>query len=240
MPVPQHQMKRGAAPLNEGERDFAPGIRRLCDDLELPTRTEQIAQLTGYLGLLQRWNAVYNLTAIRDPAAMLTQHLGDCLALVGPLQRFRAGRDAAAARLLDVGSGAGLPGIVVAIMVPELPVVCVDTVAKKASFIRQAAGELGLSARLQARHARVESLAREGFSLITARAFSSLEDLVSLTRPLLTPGGAWVAMKGRVPHDEIAALPAGAEVFHVEQLTVPGLDAERCLVWMRHQERRAP
>ena len=199
--------------------------------LGLDPGTEQVATLLKYLDLLQRWNATYNLTAVRERQAMLTQHLADCLAVVGPLHRLGAqGRPPA--RVLDVGSGGGLPGIVLAIMLPGLDVTCVDTVGKKAAFIRQVAGALALP-QLHAAHARVEALEAPPFDLITARAFSSLADLVSLTRSHLARGGVWMAMKGKPPLDEMAALPPDVAVFHVEPLVVPGLAAERCLVWMR-------
>ncbi|HJV95959.1 MAG TPA: 16S rRNA (guanine(527)-N(7))-methyltransferase RsmG [Albitalea sp.] len=185
-------------------------------------------RLLRYLDLLHRWNATYNLTAVRDPQEMLAQHLFDCLAVITPLRR-ELGRHA---RVLDVGSGGGLPGAVIALVCAELDVVCVDTVGKKAAFIRQAAAELKLP-NLRAEHARVEDLATPPFDLITSRAFSSLADFVRLTQQHLAPGAVWMAMKGKRPDAEIATLPAGVEVFHVEPLTVPGLGAERCLVWMR-------
>ncbi len=189
-------------------------------------------RLEAFLGLLAKWNAAYNLTAVRDPAQMRTQHLADCLAVVAPLRRhLGAGR---VARLLDVGSGGGLPGVVLAIADPAWDVTCVDTVGKKAAFVRQVAGELGLP-NLHAVHARVETLAAPPFDVVTSRAFASLADFVAWTRALLAPGGAWMAMKGKRPDDEIAALPADIEVVGVEPLHVPGLDAERCLVWMRPQ-----
>jgi 16S rRNA (guanine527-N7)-methyltransferase len=128
-----------------------------------------------------------------------------------------------------------LPGVVLAICRPDWSVTCVDTVAKKATFLRQVAAELRLP-NLTAEHARVEQLAGRSprcFHLITARAFAALPALVQLTRPLLADDGVWMAMKGQVPDDEIRALPSDAEVFHVEQLAVPGLDARRCLVWVR-------
>jgi 16S rRNA (guanine527-N7)-methyltransferase len=135
--------------------------------------------------------------------------------------------------MLDVGSGAGLPGVVLSIVEPRWDVTCVDAVAKKASFIRQVAAELGLP-NLRAQHARVEDLpAPSGFDIVTSRAFASLADFVSLTGPLLSPAGCWMAMKGKVPEDEMAGLPDWVEVFHVEQLEVPSLEAQRCLVWMR-------
>ncbi len=189
-------------------------------------------RLERYLSLLAKWNAAYNLTAVRDPAQMRSLHLADCLAVVEPLRRqFGAGKPA---RLLDVGSGGGLPGVVLAIAEPAWDVTCIDAVGKKAAFIRQVAGDLRLH-NLHAVHSRVESLRAPPFDLITARAFASLVDLVRLTRRLLAPGGVWVAMKGKRPDDELAALPAEVTVLHVEPLAVDGLEAERCLVWMKCQ-----
>ena len=117
---------------------------------------------------------------------------------------------------------------------PAWDVTCVDAVGKKAAFVRQVAGELALP-NLHAVHARVESLGAQSFDLITARAFASLSDFTRLTRPLLAPDGVWMAMKGLRPEAEIAALAPDVDLFHVEPLAVPGLDAERCLVWMRLQ-----
>ncbi len=199
-----------------------------ASELSLMLDTRSAERLLRYLDLLQRWNATYNLTAIRDPRDMLTQHLFDCLAVIVPLRRVLAAKG----RVLDVGSGGGLPGVVIAALCPQLDVQCVDTVGKKAAFIRQAAVELGLS-NLHAEHARVEHLDAPPFDLITSRAFSSLADFVRLTQRHLAPGAVWMAMKGKHPDAEIAALPANIDVFHVEQLAVPGLAAERCLVWMK-------
>lgn len=197
--------------------------------LGLVAAPQQEQQLLQYLDLLQRWNATYNLTAVRDRQGMLTQHLADCLAVVEPLKRVLP-----KGRVLDVGSGGGLPGVVLAIMCPTWDVTCVDTVGKKAAFVRQVAGALGLG-NLQSAHARVEALALPVFDLITSRAFASLADFTSLTRPLLATGGVWMAMKGKSPDAEVAQLLSGVSVFHVEHLRVPTLDAERCLVWMRPQ-----
>lgn len=193
----------------------------------------QIARLVAYLQLIERWTAVYNLTAVRDRPGIVRQHLLDSLAVVPALRRH-AETLAGAPNLLDVGSGAGLPGLVLAIAEPAWSVTCVDTVAKKAGFIRQAIGELGL-ARAAARHARVEQLPAGQWNVIVSRAFASLQDFVSLSDRALAPGGTWLAMKGRDPDDEIAALPPAVEVFHVERLQVPGLDAARCLVWLRRR-----
>ena len=198
--------------------------------LGLPLDEAMAAQLLAYLDLLQRWNATYNLTAIRDPAQMLSQHVTDCLAVIPPLRRHLGGN--ASCRLLDVGSGGGLPGVVIAILCPSVDVTCVDTVGKKAAFIQQVAGSLRLR-NLHSQHARVERLEAPPFDVITSRAFASLADFVALTRHHLADDGVWLAMKGKDPSDERAGLPADVEAFHVEQLRIPGLDAERCLVWMR-------
>lgn len=198
--------------------------------LGLETSATQHGQLAAFAGLLQRWGATYNLTAIRDPQQLLTHHLGDCLAVVRPLQRHLATRPGTAT-LLDVGSGGGLPGVVLAIACPTLAVCCVDAVGKKAAFVRQVAAELGL-ANLRAEHTRVEAM-HDRFDVVTSRAFATLADFAVLTRARLADGGVWMAMKGRPPADEIAAVAADVDVFHVEPLVVPGLDAERCLVWMR-------
>lgn len=192
-------------------------------------------RLEAYLRLLTKWNTAYNLTAIRDPAQMRIQHLADCLAVVAPLRRWLGGSDGRApkpARILDVGSGSGLPGVVLAIAEPTWDVSCVDAVGKKAAFVRQCAGELALP-NLHVEHARVEALKAQPFGVIVSRAFASLPAFVQRTRPLLAPGGCWLAMKGKPPDAEIAALPVDIETFHVEPLVVPGLGAERCLVWMR-------
>ncbi len=206
-------------------------ISTISAALGLAPSTEQAAALLEYLALLQRWNATYNLTAVRERDAMLTQHLADCLAVVHPIQR-RLPQDRELGRVLDVGSGGGLPGVVLAVMLPALDVTCVDTVGKKAAFVRQVAGHLGLS-NLHAQHARVEALRLPAFDIITSRAFASLADFTALTAALLAPGGVWMAMKGKQPDAEMAALPRTVTMFHVEPLSVPGLGAERCLVWMR-------
>ena len=189
---------------------------------------EQRGQLLDYLALLGKWNKVYNLTAVRDPAEMLTHHLLDSLSIIAPLRRHTRGQPA---RLLDVGSGGGLPGVVIAICCPEVQVSCVDAVAKKAAFVQQVAVALRLP-NLRGVHARVEAV-RDKFDVITSRAFASLADFTQWSAPALAEGAVWLAMKGKRPDDEIAALPPGVEVFHVEQLQVPGLGAERCLLSLR-------
>lgn len=210
-----------------------PGLRQGLAVLSLALDDAQVLRLLNYLDLIQKWTKVYNLTAVRDPAEMLTHHLLDSLAAIAPLrgQLQAQGKAGAPVRLLDVGSGAGLPGIVIAICCPEVTVHCVDTVGKKAAFIQQVAVSLKLP-NLRGIHARVESLT-EPYGVVSSRAFASLVDFTNWSVGALAGQGVWMALKGKHPSEEIAALPASVEVFHVEQLTVPGLGAERCIVWMR-------
>ena len=201
-------------------------LRAGMAQLQLELSDAQIGQLLAYLKLIAKWTKVYNLTAVRNPAEMMTHHLLDSLAAIAPLQKQMV-----QGKLLDVGSGAGLPGVVIAICYPAINVTCVDTVAKKATFIKQVALELKL-ANLAGLHARVESIAQP-FDVVCSRAFASLNDFTRWSAGALATGGVWMAMKGKHPADELAALPVTVDVFHVEQLQVPGLDAERCVVWMR-------
>ena len=195
--------------------------------LGLEPTDRQCDQLLAYGALILKWNKVYNLTAVRDPVGVLTHHLFDSLSVIEPLRRERPGR----AKLLDVGAGAGLPGVVIAIMRDDIDVSCLDAVAKKVAFVQQVSAELGLP-NLRGVHARVESLSGS-YDVISSRAFASLADFYTGSAQLLASDGVWMAMKGKTPTDEMAALPAGVEVFHVEQLHVPSLDAERCIVWAR-------
>lgn len=211
------------------EAELRAGLKALPLDLG----DVQVGQLLDYLDLIAKWTQVYNLTAVRDPAEMLTHHLLDSLTVIGPLRRHLPEAGLSRASLLDVGSGAGLPGVVIAICCPEVAVSCVDTVAKKAAFIKQAALALRLP-NLTGLHARVETI-HQPFDVICSRAFASLHDFTQWSAGALAPAGVWMAMKGKHPADEIAALSASTEVFHVEQLQVPGLDAERCIVWMRQK-----
>lgn len=203
--------------------------------LGLSLSAHQVAQLLTYQDLIGKWNKVYNLTAVRSPDEMLRHHLLDSLAVLPALERhlssagFTAGK---VARLLDVGSGAGLPGVVLAVCCPHLQVTCVDTVGKKTAFIQQAASTLQLT-NLKAVNARVETLKGADFDVVCSRAFASLVDFTSWSHAALSPTGVWLAMKGKHPADEVVALPPNISLFHVEQLNVPGLDAERCLLWLR-------
>jgi len=224
-----------------------PALRHGLDGLDLPLSDDQQDKLLAYMDLIAKWTKVYNLTAVRDAHEMLSHHLLDSLAVIAPLRRELArlvlptspeqGATSAADevlpsyRLLDVGAGAGLPGIVIAIACPDISVTCVDTVAKKAAFIQQVAATLKLS-NLKGLHARVESLTQP-YDVVCSRAFASLLDFTTWSRSALAPHGVWMAMKGKHPDQELAVLPERVHVFHVEQLQVPSLDAERCIVWMR-------
>ena len=199
--------------------------------LRLRLSDAQVQALLDYQTLIGKWNKVYNLTAVRDPAEMLTHHLLDSLAAVAPLQKHLQGRGLSAASLLDVGAGAGLPGVVLAICCPSLAVTCVDTVGKKAAFIKHVALALGLP-NLTGLHARVETITQP-FDVICSRAFASLADFAGWSQAALAPGGVWMALKGKHPADELAMLPPNVAMFHVEPLAVPGLAAERCIIWLQ-------
>ena len=211
-------------------QDLSQGIEVL--GLNVPKAQQR--QLLSYMALIQKWNKVYNLTALRQAQEILTHHLLDSLSAILPLLGHIAktkGTANAEIELLDVGSGGGLPGVVIAICCPNVSVTCVDTVAKKAAFVKQVAASLKLP-NLRGVHARVESLAGP-FDVICSRAFASLPDFVNWSALALSEKGVWMAMKGKLPEAEMAALPSFAEVFHVEQLLVPGLEADRCMVWMK-------
>ncbi len=214
--------------------DLRPALAAGVEELGLKLASEQVDQLLAYLGLVHKWNKVYNLTALREPAQMLTHHLLDSLSVVPPLLRQTEARPI---RLLDAGSGGGLPGVVIAITCPQVSVTCVDTVAKKAAFVQQVAATLALR-NLKGLHARVESIVageggEPGFDVVCSRAFASLGDFTQWSEAALKPDGVWMAMKGKHPEEELAVLGGDVDVFHVEQLAVPGLDAERCVLWMR-------
>ena len=212
-----------------------PALQEGLDDLGLVLSVDQQTQLLAYMGLIAKWTKVYNLTAVRDANEMLTHHLLDSLAVIAPLRRelvkLVLPEGQTQLSLLDVGAGAGLPGIVIAITCPEVSVTCVDTVAKKAAFIQQVAATLKLT-NLKGLHARVESLTRP-YDVVCSRAFASLVDFTTWSKSALASHGVWMAMKGKHPDQELAVLPESVKVFHVEQLQVPGLDAERCIIWMR-------
>ena len=193
--------------------------------LEL-TQAQQQA-LLDYIALLGKWNKVYNLTAVREPEQMLSHHVLDCLAVLPPLKQvFPEALD-----LIDVGAGGGLPSVIFAIVCPHWQITAVDTVAKKAAFIQTTAHSLRL-VNLRAVHSRVEALTG-GFDVVTCRAYASLRDFCDSSRHLLKPNGVWMAMKAKLSAEELTDLPATVRVDKVESMAVPGLDADRCLVWMR-------
>ncbi len=203
-------------------KQLSAGIAEL--GLEINPAVQQ--KLLGYLELMAKWNRVYNLTALRNPAEWVTNHLLDSLAVMphirGPL-------------VVDVGSGAGLPGLVLAMARPDWQIVSVEAVDKKAAFQRQVAAELALT-NMRVEGRRVEEVTLDsGADTVVSRAFSSLADFVNLTRHLLKPGGEWAAMKGRLPLDELNALPEGIGVSGIVELKVPGLNAERCVVLMNQK-----
>lgn len=195
--------------------------------IELPSAA--VERLLDYVDLLARWNATYNLSAVRDPAEMVTRHLLDSLALM-PLVRGET--------VADLGSGAGLPGIPLAIAMPHLKVTLIDSNGKKTRFLRAAVRELALT-NVSVIEKRVEDIGGQ-FDCVTARAFASLADMLGWGASLLAPDGVWLAMKGRYPDDELAALPPGLVVDAVLPLRVPGLDAARHAVIIRHARSAAP
>ena len=214
--------------------DLRQQLEQGAAQLGLHLTVEQFDKLMAFLDLLQKWNKVYNLTSVRDPQEMVSLHMLDSLAAVPALQRHVASLGKAAGertRQLDVGSGGGLPGVVFAICCPEVDIDCVDTVAKKAAFLQQAAVSLKLP-NLKGIHARVETL-KGPYEVVSCRAFASLIDFTTWSRRAIADNGIWFAMKGKHPQDEIDALGKGVQVFHVEPLQVPGLDAERCIVWAK-------
>ena len=192
--------------------------------LDLGLSEEQIAILRLYLQLLQRWNKVYNLTAVRSPEQMLPLHLWDSLSVA---------RHVSGMNCLDVGSGAGLPGIPLAVIYPQRQFTLLDTNGKKARFIQQAVSELGLTNVVVVQQ-RVEQWQPDvKFAAVISRAFASLADFVTVSAAHLQDQGVLYAMKGRYPDQEMAELPTGWELVRSHQLDVPGLDAERHLLELK-------
>jgi len=190
----------------------------------LAVAPERQSLLLEYLALLEKWNAAFNLTALRDRSKMVSHHLLDSLTLLPYLD--------GAATLIDVGSGGGMPGIPAAVCRPDLAVTLCDANTKKTAFLQQAAIELGLD-NVSVAAGRVEKLAGKQADIVSSRAFAELADFVSLPRSLPAAGGRWAAMKGVYPHAEITRLPQWARVVSVDKLTVPGLDAERHMVLLQ-------
>jgi len=193
-------------------------------EMQLDVSPAQQEQLLDYLGLMFKWNAVYNLTSLRDPMQMVTHHLLDSLAAVPAFAQAR--------NVLDVGSGGGLPGIVLAILRPDMKVSMIDTVQKKTAFLTQVKAQLGLT-NVTVYTMRVEQLAvSDKFDVITSRAFADLSDFVNWSGHLLADGGRYIALKGVAPQEEQQRLPAEWTVTKVEPLQVPRLGAERHLVFI--------
>lgn len=200
------------------------------EEIGLNASPQQITLLLKYQSLISQWNKVYNLTAIRDPLEMLSHHLLDSLAVIPYLLENTQNQ---AIRLMDVGSGAGLPGAVIAIMCPQIDVTCVDTVAKKAAFITQASLNLGLK-NLHGVHSRVEQYKTQSFDVVCSRAFASLADFTNLTMfHVKQDTGFWFALKGKYPDDEISALPKEVYVHTNQKIKVPLLDADRCVLVLK-------
>ncbi|HET6434009.1 16S rRNA (guanine(527)-N(7))-methyltransferase RsmG [Dyella sp.] len=205
--VLQSQLEQGIAAL---------GLR-LPDDA--------VARLLDYQALLERWNAAYNLTAVRDPAEMVTRHLLDSLAILPHV----SGKT-----LADLGTGPGLPGIVLALAAPGREILLVDSNGKKVRFLREAIRSLKLEG-VRAVQSRVEDVTGQ-FDCITARAFASFADMLGWGGHLLAPGGRWLAMKGRRPDEELAGVPAGFALRAMHVLQVPGLEGERHLAVLTHAD----
>ena len=226
-------------PLEYGDPSRLDGqLEALAPRLGLALTATERERLLAYMAMIQRWTKVYNLTAVRNTGEMFTHHLLDCLAIVNPLRAGMGTAGQGALRVLDVGSGAGLPGVILALLNPAWQITCVDAVAKKAAFIRQAAAELAIP-NLHGVHGRVEAAGTfktPQFDLITSRAFASIRDFTTLTRSLLAPQGQWAAMKANLSAEEQVDIPLDVEMFHVEQLEVPELNEKRCLVWLRPQQ----
>jgi 16S rRNA (guanine527-N7)-methyltransferase len=212
------------------ERTLSPeALQRASAELGVPLSDQQAARLESFGVLLMKWNRIHNLTAIDTPGEILSHHLLDSLSIVPELARLAAGR---ALRILDVGSGGGLPGLPVAIALSTMHVTLIDRVQKKTAFLEQARLELNLR-NVAVVHARVEEFRAMSFDVIVSRAFASLAQMVGLTSHLLASGGWWAAMKGAYPTEEISALPSTIELAHAVKLRVPLLDAERHLLVLR-------
>jgi 16S rRNA (guanine527-N7)-methyltransferase len=218
------------------ERGANERLALALDELCLTATPHQQATLLHYLSELLRWNQTYNLTAIRDPDQALVHHIFDSLALVQPINQALASYSTETSTIVDVGSGGGLPGIILAIMLPSALVTCVDAVEKKTMFVRQMAGVLALP-NLVSQHARVETLEPLQSSIVTSRAFASLEDFARLAGRHVRDGGALLAMKGRTPTEEINALQTLTSwtAYAIQPLIVPELESQRCLVWMQRK-----
>lgn len=219
------------------QNDFAGRLSDAALTLGVEANPGQLQALLAYIAQMQRWNRTYNLTAVRDAGQMLVQHIFDSLAIIRPLQHALGNATVSVTpTIVDVGSGGGLPGVVLAAMAPSWQVHCVDAVDKKMAFVRQMSGVLRLP-NLHAVHARIESLPLFNADIVVSRAFASLRDFAVLAGPHVAQNGRLLAMKGREPTAEIEVLKQETDwcVERIESLAVPELDAQRCLVWMSRQ-----
>jgi 16S rRNA (guanine527-N7)-methyltransferase len=200
-------------------------LKQGVKDLKLELNQGQVEKLLDYLALLNKWNSVYNLTSVRDPMQMVTLHVLDSLAAVPAFKDAK--------NVLDVGAGGGLPGMVLAISRPDMKVSMIDTVHKKTAFLNQVKAELELS-NVTVYTKRVEQLeVKTKFDVITSRAFADLSDFVNWSGHVLAEGGQFIALKGTAPAEERERLPEPWKVRKLEPLEVPGLDAERHLVFIK-------
>jgi 16S rRNA (guanine527-N7)-methyltransferase len=215
---------------------FEGQLEKACQTLNIETTKGQQEVLLEYLSQLLKWNRTYNLTAIRDPDLALVQHIFDSLSIIKPLKDLFEQKKIDKKTVLDVGSGAGLPGVIIATMIPGALVTCVDTVEKKMTFVRQVSGVLGLE-NLKALHQRVELIEEDKFVVVTSRAFATLQDFAKLAGTRVGKNGILLAMKGKIPNDEIDTLEKETDwdVDKIEILKVPELSAQRCLVWMKQK-----
>ena len=209
--------------------EFSALLEQGAAQLEISLSERQIEKLLDYLALLVKWNSVYNLTSVREPQQMVIQHLLDAMSA---LYAFKGAK-----KVLDVGTGGGLPGMVIAIWAleaePQLQIHLIDTVKKKTAFLTQVKAELGLE-NVTVHSGHVEKLPSEkSFDVITSRAFAELIDFVKLSGHLLEQDGSMIALKGKKPDEEIQRLPQEWKVEKVVPLSVPGMQAERHLVWMK-------
>ncbi|MDN3647343.1 16S rRNA (guanine(527)-N(7))-methyltransferase RsmG [Reinekea marina] len=202
-------------------QEYRAQLERGIAQLELALNDEQIERLLAYHAMLVKWNKAYNLTSVRDPAQMIARHLIDSLSIVPFIK---------STNLLDVGTGPGLPGMIIALINPALPVYMLDSNGKKTRFLNQVKMELKVD-NAEVIHHRLESWQPgQDFNQITSRAFATLSDMVGFSRHLLSSDGRFIAMKGQYPEDEIAQLPEDIDVLAVSPIKVPGNEGERHMV----------
>lgn len=214
-------------------------IKSAADELNIVMSTEVATNVAQYLVELQKWNKTYNLTAVKRQEDMLVQHVFDCLAILPALKKQALNKGITFKTVVDVGSGAGIPGAIIALAQPNMNVFCVDAVEKKAAFVSHVAGKLSVK-NLQAVHGRIEQLEEFDADLVISRAFASLEDFAHLAGKHVGKHGLMAAMKSRQIYtdvDELNKANTGWEVFCIDPLTVPDLHAERYLAWLRRETR---